>query len=324
MKLLIFEYATASGIDDPEIFLEGRSMLEALLADFRDFDVEFLLSERFADRDIGAGFRPSIIGDLDEWLQENLEGFDACMFIAAEEGMELYRLTRLVEESGVLLLGSSGDAVRTCSDKRLTYRALDGRVPLIGTYEPEEIVGVPSKLIVKPADGVACQGIRILEPGDAPDLSGDMIIQDFIEGESVSVSLLSDGERALPLSLNRQDIIMAGGELEYSGGSAPVDHEMREDAFTVARRAVESIPGLRGYVGVDLILADEPYVVEINSRITTPYIGLRRVAEANLGHLILESVLGRLPSGVKFNGTASFRKGTDGMIVEVNEGFMGY
>lgn len=39
MKLLIFEYATASGIDDPEIFLEGRSMLEALLADFRDFDV---------------------------------------------------------------------------------------------------------------------------------------------------------------------------------------------------------------------------------------------------------------------------------------------
>lgn len=324
MKLLVFEYATASGIDDPEIFLEGRSMLEALLADFRDFDVEFLLSERFADMDIGAGLRPSLIGDLDDWLQENLEEFDACIFIAAEEDMELYRLTRLVEESGVLLLGSSADAVRTCSDKRLTYRALEGRVPLIRTYEPGEVDVAGSRLIVKPADGVACQGIRILEPGEAPDFSDDVIIQDFIEGESVSVSLLSDGERALPMSLNRQDIMVTGGELGYCGGSAPLDHGMREDAFTVARRAVESIPGLRGYVGVDLILADEPYLVEINSRITTPYIGLRRVSEANLGHLILEAVLGRLPSGVKFNGTASFRKGTDGMVVEVNEGFSEY
>ncbi|MCG2828813.1 ATP-grasp domain-containing protein [Methanothermobacter sp. K4] len=321
MKLLIFEYATASGIEDPEIFLEGRSMLEALLADFRNLEIEFLLSEKFADIEIQSNCRPTIItGSLREWLRANLHRFDACIFIAAEEDMELYKLTELVEDSGVLLLGSTSEAVRICSDKRMTYRALRGVAPLIRTYGMDDLGELPSRVLIKPADGVACQGIRILEARDLHDIPENMIIQEFVEGESVSVSLLSDGIRALPISLNRQNILIRGDSLEYNGGAAPVDHSMRDEAFRVARRAVESINGLRGYVGVDMILADEPYVVEINSRITTPYIGLRRISEGNLGHMVLQSVMGELPQRVKFNGTAYFRKGSRGMVVDVRRG----
>jgi len=324
LKLLIFEYATASGIEDPEIFLEGRSMLEALLADFRDLEIEFLLSERFANIEIQSSCRPTIItGSLREWLRENLHGFDACIFIAAEEDMELYKLTELVEDSGVLLLGSSSEAVRVCSDKRMTYRALQETVPLIRTYEMDDPEELPSRVLIKPADGVACQGIRILEAKDLTEIPENMIIQDFVEGESVSVSLLSDGRRALPLSLNSQNILIRGDSLEYNGGVTPVDHRMRDEAFRVARRAVESIKGLRGYVGVDMILADKPYVVEINSRITTPYIGLRRISEGNLGHMVLQSVMGELPERVKFNGTAHFRKGSRGMVVDIRRGAEG-
>ncbi|MFB2622467.1 ATP-grasp domain-containing protein [Methanothermobacter sp. KEPCO-1] len=321
MKLLIFEYATASGIEDPEIFLEGRSMLEALLADFSNLEIDFLLSEKFADIEIQSNCRPTIItGSLRKWLRANLHRFDACIFIAAEEDMELYKLTELVEDSGVLLIGSGSEAVRICSDKRMTYRALRGVVPLIRTYERDDLEELPSRVLIKPADGVACQGIRILEPENLHEIPENMIIQEFVEGESVSVSLLSDGRRALPLSLNRQNILIRGDSLEYNGGVTPVDHRMRDEAFRVARRAVESIKGLRGYVGVDMILADKPYVVEINSRITTPYIGLRRISEGNLGHMVLQSVMGELPECVKFNGTAHFRKGSSGMVVDIRRG----
>jgi len=318
LKLLVFEYATASGIDDPEIFPEGKSMLEALLADFSEFDVEFLLSERFSDIELKSPFSPVLIDTpIDAWLRENLEGFDACIFIAAEEDMELYRLTRIIEDSDVLLLGSDSEAVRLCSDKSETFRVLRGKVPLPETYGADDLGEVDSRVIVKPSDGVACQGIRILEPGEGIDVQDNMIIQEFIEGEAVSVSLLADGRRALPFSLNKQNIIMNNGSLEYDGGYTPMDHEMMEEAFRVAARAVESIGGLRGYVGVDLILADRPYLIEINSRITTPYIGLRRLTDRNMGRMIIDAAGGRLPDRVELRGRASFRKGPSGMLVRV-------
>ena len=39
---------------------------------------------------------------------------------------------------------------------------------------------------------------------------------------------------------------------------------------------VESFSGLRGYVGVDVVLGqDKLYVVDVNPRLTTSYVGLR-------------------------------------------------
>jgi predicted ATP-grasp superfamily ATP-dependent carboligase len=39
------------------------------------------------------------------------------------------------------------------------------------------------------------------------------------------------------------------------------------------------IPGLAGYVGIDLLLPDggDPLIVEINPRLTTSYVGYRRI-----------------------------------------------
>ncbi len=47
---------------------------------------------------------------------------------------------------------------------------------------------------------------------------------------------------------------------------------------------VASVPGLRGWVGVDLVLPDDgpPVVVEINPRLTTSYLGYRRLTGTNL------------------------------------------
>lgn len=318
MKLLVFEYATAQGIRDPEILLEGKAMLEALLSDLGKFEPSYLISKKL----YGLVNYPNPIildRDLYSWLSEHANEFDATLFIAPEENMELYKLTCLLESEGVKVMGSTSEAVFICSDKLKTYNVLKGKVPLIETYELDD-VKVEEKMVVKPVDGVACQGIKIISSseelrGVMASSDSQMILQRFVEGEAASASILSNGKTAIPLSLNKQYIRYDGGRLEYDGGLTPFEHEMADDALAVARRAVESIRGLRGYVGVDLILSDKIYVVELNSRITTPYIALRRLMDINLGEAIIEAVGGETPAGWNIEGFAEFKKGKDSMEI---------
>jgi hypothetical protein len=59
----------------------------------------------------------------------------------------------------------------------------------------------------------------------------------------------------------------------------------------MALAACRSVPGIRGYVGIDLVVPDQaphrPVVVEINPRLTTSYLGYRALAENNLAEWML-------------------------------------
>jgi predicted ATP-grasp superfamily ATP-dependent carboligase len=76
------------------------------------------------------------------------------------------------------------------------------------------------------------------------------------------------------------------------------------------------VPGLAGFVGVDLVLADGgPVVVEINPRLTTAYLGLRRACAANVAALALEALDGRSPSIPRLDRRVRFTTG--GRVTEV-------
>jgi predicted ATP-grasp superfamily ATP-dependent carboligase len=59
----------------------------------------------------------------------------------------------------------------------------------------------------------------------------------------------------------------------------------------LVRRAAACIPGLRGYVGFDVLIPDaapnRPLLVEVNPRLTTSYVGYRALAEQNLAEWLL-------------------------------------
>ncbi|MEN4017511.1 MAG: ATP-grasp domain-containing protein [Methanobacterium sp.] len=322
MKILILEYASASGIHDPSICAEGYAMLEGLIDDFKSKNADYLLSENSHFE--GKYCNPVWIkGDLMNWLNENIESYDACLLIAPEEDFILYKITELIEKKNVEVIGSSLEAVKVCSDKYLMYEALKKRVKIIETEKVffDELDYYTSsfnnaKKIVKPADGVSCSGISIVKSlEEVKKAAGSMqtnlpyfILQDFVEGVSTSVSLLSNGEEAIPLSLNLQNIEFGDNCVNYGGGEVPFEHEMSFEAKRLAKHAVESIKGLKGYVGVDVILGDAVYIVEINSRITTPYVALKDVVNFNLGEAILDSVYGIFPSKINLNGKISFYK----------------
>ncbi|RBQ24437.1 Tyramine--L-glutamate ligase [Candidatus Methanobinarius endosymbioticus] len=365
-SILVFEYYTASGINDPNIISEAITLIESLLNDLTIFskkefsnndslnekysndeniNIHFLVSDKF--NDIGNSYdsinKNKIVIDipLEEWLNENISFFDSCMFISAEKNMNLYNLTKIIEDNNVKIYGSDSESTLLSSNKFSTFKHLQNIVKQPKTFlftitdeNPWEI-SIKSifeflydennpnsddyKLIVKPLYGVDCQDMVIIS--DLEDISGlkekfpddiKVIVQEFIPGENVSVSLISDGKQAIPISLNKQYININKETQEYLGGKLPYCHPLTKKAFSVAKKAVESIEGIKGFVGVDLIIndlnnsilnktdsnnlnlnnieknGDNIYFLEINSRFTTPYVGLSKIANFNMGGTIIE------------------------------------
>ncbi len=336
MKLLILEYATATGLDDPSITAEGHSMLYGLLEDLKDFETHHLISTN-ESKNYGLHSLPiKVQDDLKIWLHRNIQYYDACILIAPEENNMLYDLTCIIEDEGVEILGSSSNAVKSTTNKFEMYNLLKGKLPLIKTekayfmdsheettlnqdyFKSMFINDLPK--VIKPADGVSCSGISVVKSFEEFIKALDylkmytklpyFIIQDYVSGVNVSVSLLSSGDSAVPISLNYQDVQLNSGKINYTGGKVPFKHKLSDLAMEISKKAVESIDGLKGYIGVDLILENENEVrlVEINSRLTTPYVGLRKIVNFNLGEAIINSVNGELPSQIKLNGTVNFYK----------------
>ena len=313
MNLLIFEYASALGIKDPSLTAEGKAMLRGLTCDLECLPASYLISKNIDSID-GSRCKPIVIeGAIDDWISNNISQFDFCLPIAPEEDFILCGLTRLIEKNGVQVVGSDSDAVRICSDKYLTYNLLKDKVPVIPTHRVAwEDIGLYGQMVsdtpkvVKPADGVSCSAVQIVDSEDsfknatrkvrAVSSLPYFLVQDYVEGASASVSLLSNGKKAIPLSLNQQNITTENGAINYNGGKVPMTHPQEDEAKKIAKNAVESIKGLKGYVGVDMILGDdEVHLVEINSRLTTPYVALRNLLNFNLGEAIVQAVQGQLP-----------------------------
>ncbi|MGF7118791.1 ATP-grasp domain-containing protein [Methanobacterium oryzae] len=320
MKILIIEYATALGIDDPSICAEGHAMVNGLLDDLKDRDIDYLIRKQHTLNNNHCN-PVELKGDLMDWLYNNISNYNACLVIAPEEDFILHNITQFIEKEGINIIGSSSNAVMACSDKFKMYESLKNKVPIIETEKVffddiDKYNNFNKKKVIKPADGVSCSGVMIITNLEELKKAALMletnlpyfVIQDFVEGTTASVSLLSNGNEAVPLSLNFQDIQFLEEGINYNGGKVPLNHKLADEAKLAAKKAVESIDGLKGYVGVDMILGEEVNVVEINSRITTPYIALKDILDFNLGEAILDSIYGELPSKFNLNGKIAFIK----------------
>jgi hypothetical protein len=134
---------------------------------------------------------------------------------------------------------------------------------------------------------------------------GPALLQRYIAGKAVSVSLLADGRRAVVLAVNGQSL--GSPAFSYRGGVTPLRHPLADRAATVARRACEAIRGLRGYIGVDVVLSDgEAVVIEVNPRLTTAYLGVRAATDENVAGLALAACAGRLPEAPHVRRRARF------------------
>ena len=353
-SILVFEYFTASGENDRCIISEAEALIFALLDDLKDFNVDLVINKSYEtvinDFD---NVNPILIDeDIVDWLEENAADFTRAIFIAAENNNNLYNITRILEENNVKTYTSSAEACFKTSDKYETYEALPIEIPqprsfrfkidpkgywkraienLHEKWQAEDPL-TPLKLIIKPLVGVDCENIVIIE--SIEDLTLDLdkifvpgsrvIVQEYVSGIDVSVSLISDGKKAVPISFNQQFVELKDDKGTYMGGRLPFDNQHKDEAIEIATKAVEAMDGLRGFVGVDLIInSDEQdiysvYLLEINSRFTTPYVGLKEIANINIGKTIVDLIDSRIgidDIDVRLNGEVEFKKSGDSLEI---------
>jgi predicted ATP-grasp superfamily ATP-dependent carboligase len=343
LNLLIFEYVSGGGYANQKlsasILSEGYGMLRSLISDCKaaGHNVTTLLDSRLTE------FNPPNKADktvsissphqLSAELTEHSGMADAVYVIAPESGQMLENLVEITESSGGTSLNSEIGAIKRVSNKMKAYETIKKRglkVPetvLVDIHEKTEGIKRLTKelgypLVFKPLDGVSCGGLSLVK--DEGDIAGavkkvayesmikQFIAQKMIRGKAASACIISTGDKALAVTLNRQLVTLASPDEEsgYYGGAVPFDHRLEKEALKTAERTVEGIGGLKGYVGVDMTLTNEGTVVlEVNPRLTTSYIGLRRVVNFNPAEAIVDAVIERkLPKTVQHKGYSFFSK----------------
>ncbi len=292
MKILVAEYAVGAGVD--EFMFEGRAMLGTLVRSFASCGHEVFYPT--AGTRLGAGEAVRAIRFED--ALENLSAkCDAALVIAPDE--MLGDMTAIIEETTVNL-GCPSGSVRLCADKLECTRALaKEKIPVPETTGSGEYEG---DFVIKPRFGCASEGIYRSRSGRLKD---GFIATKFIDGEHLSASIIT-GKTQLPLTVNRQ-LIEIDGNISYMGGTVPY-YCGRNDEITEVAKKTTKVLGCRGYAGVDIVLGDKPYVVDVNPRPTTSIIAIARVLETEIADLILKSNFGELPEEVSVNGIFTFQK----------------
>ena len=127
---------------------------------------------------------------------------------------------------------------------------------------------------------------RIDEPSHLPEGASGLstsLIQPLETGDAMSAVFLVSPEREARLIVaGKQRIVVDEGRFEYRGGVLPA---LCPEASQILKRAVESVEGLRGFVGVDFLWdagRGKVNVLEINPRPTTSCVGLCRLLSPGL------------------------------------------
>ena len=296
MKAFLAEYASLAG--DASVGAEGAAMLGVLKASFEASGYEVVMPAS---------------ADLDAEIKRLAPGCDAGLVIAPDP--LLAGFTRTLE--GVCHnVGCGAMNVAVAANKQRSSAILSAH----GVPVPAERAG--GRRVVKPIRGCGAQGVRVT---NGPANEGEFG-QEYIEGEHLSVSLVGSrvvgdvceywsGDPPLVLALNRQEIeVDPEGRFHYRGGETPIDHPRRDECLAVAQKTVEVL-GCQGYVGVDLVLAGQPYVVDVNPRITTSVVGIAAVMEEEIADLLVRASKGQGPKEVHLAGRA--RYGADGTVTRL-------
>jgi predicted ATP-grasp superfamily ATP-dependent carboligase len=265
----------------------------------------------------------------EETFRELARFADFSLVIAPEFAGILAERCCWVEEEKGRLLGPSAEAVRLTGDKL----ALARQWSVAGVPTPVTVsacgVARPGSfpVVYKPRHGAGSQATFLVR--DDPEWAlaecaaraegweGEMIYQPHVPGRPASVAFLGGPGRQLALPAAEQ-WLSGDGRFHYRGGSVPLTQELGWRAQRLAERAVEVVPGLNGYFGVDLVLGESAdgsadQVLEINPRLTTSYVGLRQLARFNLMEALLAVATGgRLPAWEWRAGPVGFR--ADGSV----------
>jgi predicted ATP-grasp superfamily ATP-dependent carboligase len=324
---------------------EGRLMLHALLDNLRSYaenenesciELVVMLDNRFIGSINTAGFDTVIIkpeqNSHDEFARL-VQFCDAIWPIAPEFDGILQALCQTVELLGKRLLTSPASAVALTGNKFNTYQRLKqhhiATVPtrmftnvgwdsdiqyLAQELDESNSANLTCKIeqwLVKPVDGVGCADSYILT--DRKDFEqihsrkGHYVIQPHLQGKKTSLSCLFKQGIGWLLCANLQqfDII----NQQYHLSKIIVNHYSDLSEYqNLVDNIARALPELWGYVGIDLIETPEQrFVLEINPRLTTSFVGINAALGINVAENILQLLKGKPTLNAVYNQSITIK-----------------
>ncbi len=297
-RIFVYEYSSGggAGAEDGELLAAGRAMRDAVTADLlslEDYDVTVATGEPAAKLPAGArAISPPVGESAFDFVATQADAHHLTWAIAPETGGVLTRLHGGIDAGR--WLGCDAAAIQLASAKRATLLRLGEcgvTTPLAFEHAPEVM-----RWVVKPDDGAGALATHLHATPEAAwedwakrsRAGSPMAIEPWVEGPALSLSLLCSAERAELLSINRQHFgLDDAGVLSFRGvqiDAWPRDGAQAATLAALATRIARCMPGLRGFVGVDLVWHAQrgPVVIEINPRVTCAYVGLSKALGRNL------------------------------------------
>ncbi len=315
------------------ILREGRAMLYALASDWAqlsDWDVFVCWDSKFGKCAISNVAVQTIDANesfLDAW-KVLANKVDFVLVIAPEIDNQLAEITKALRTCGACLLNADSLFIEAASDKWLTAQSLQlANLPHPKTERVSNFIrlDLPHKTTtdddrsnawtIKPRDGAGCHEVHRLESlpdvrryiAEASPMIRDWnryILQPWIEGISGSVAVLCGPGRECVLPAMSQTLSMVTNssisEVQYLGGAGPFQAISPSALNAFANRVIRSLPGSPlGWVGIDFVvvnsnaLDDSIVAIEVNSRLTTSYLGLRSIIQENPAGLLFQVAIGQ-------------------------------
>lgn len=241
---------------------------------------------------------------------------DQTLVIAPETDGILLEVCQWVLNAGGKLLGPDIEEIKIFSDKFATWQLLKQKsIPT--TILPE----LPSSIgpfVVKPRWGAGAEhtALGMREQANAmmaaircQDYAGELIAQPYWPGQQASIAVIARPPKpAIVLPAVEQIIEPSLGTehanegaspahsihwFSYRGGKLPLPSCLDQRGRELARYVLDLVPTLKGYFGIDLILAPaqdgaSDRIVEVNPRLTSSYTGYSQVfGGAVMGQLLL-------------------------------------
>jgi predicted ATP-grasp superfamily ATP-dependent carboligase len=308
-KVFVYEYLSGGAIDEPaahEALLDaGVAMRDALVADLLrlpDCAVGVASDARLVAPPLPAVALYAQAGETPrDFVAREARRHDLAWIVAPESDGVLAGLCAAVDAAR--WIGCDAASIALATHKQATLERLAGA----GLATPLAFADDASvrHWVVKPDDGAGAVATRRYPDRSAArdELArrwrrGERAtLEAWVDGEALSVSLHCRAQGCELLSANRQQIGIAedgavsfdGIELGVFGPSDARCAALGRTAAAVAR----ALPGLRGFVGIDLVWHAErgPVVIEVNPRLTSAYVGLSAVLGRNLAGELLAAHL---------------------------------
>ncbi|WP_168788610.1 ATP-grasp domain-containing protein [Paraburkholderia aromaticivorans] len=314
-KVLVYEYISGGGCADADVMREllptGRAMRNAIAGDLARVPGVSVTCATTASEAGDASWRrpdtrqlayclPPDGNDPYQFIRKEALRHDVVWVIAPETDGVLAGLCDAVDTSR--WIGCDAESIRIASSKRCTAKRLAqaGIATTRAWSVDAPLQPGPGAWVVKPDDGAGAVDTLVYHDFRTAEYAflhraaahERVTFEEWVEGDALSLSLICDHGRADLLSINWQHISVAGGRLRYDGvtvGSITLNSLVGHSCSALVRRIAATLPGLAGFVGIDVVWHRErgPVVIEINPRATCAYVDLAKRADLNLAANIL-------------------------------------